>query len=155
MLRFINKNKTEYTMTDQEFINICNESVSMADAAVKAKMHFNTFKRRAVKLECYKPNQGGQGHRKPWMEQRAIPLKEILDGEHPHFQTYKLKKRLYDVGLKSNKCEECGVSEWNGKPIQCELDHINGDSRDHRLDNLRILCPNCHSQTDTFRAKNT
>jgi Zn finger protein HypA/HybF involved in hydrogenase expression len=155
MLRFINKNKTEYTMTDQEFINICNESVSMAEAAVKAKMHFNTFKRRAVKLECYKPNQGGQGHRKPWMDQRAYVLEDILDGRHPQYSTYKLKHRLYSVGLKSNACEECGTSEWNGKSIECEMDHINGDRTDHRLENLRILCPNCHSQTDTFRAKNT
>lgn len=52
------------------------------------------------------------------------------------------------------KCEECGISEWNNKPIVLELDHTNGDSNDNSLGNVRLLCPNCHSQTDTFRIRN-
>ena len=43
---------------------------------------------------------------------------------------------------------------WCGKEITLELDHINGDNRDHRVQNLRLLCPNCHSQTDTWRGRN-
>jgi len=58
-------------------------------------------------------------------------------------------------GLKENKCEginniKCGISEWAGMELKCELDHINSDSTDHRLRNLRILCPNCHAQTETY-----
>ena len=52
------------------------------------------------------------------------------------------------------KCEKCGLSEWQGEPLICELHHINGDSTDNRIENLIILCPNCHSQTDNFRSKN-
>ena len=140
-------------MTDLEFIQICESSPSMAAAAVKVGVHFNTFKKRALKLNCYKTNQGGKGMNKLGGNP-GIPLEEILEGKHPQYQTFKLKHRLFQVGIKQNKCEECGISEWNGKPIACELDHINGNSNEHILENLRVLCPNCHSQTDTFRAKN-
>lgn len=101
------------------------------------------------------PNQGGKGTSKPKYEGNGkIPLDDILRGKYPQYQTFKLKNRLFKVGLKENVCEICGTSEWNNKKLMCELDHINGDSDDHRLENLQILCPNCHSQTDTFRAKN-
>ena len=141
-------------MTDQEFISITKSCSSMAEASSKIGIHFNTFKRRAIKLGCYEPNQGGKGTEKKWMKTRSIALEEILEGKHPQYQTYKLKHKLFNEGIKSNKCEECGIDSWNGKSIECELDHIDGNSSNHVLSNLRILCPNCHSQTDTFRAKN-
>ena len=141
-------------MTDQEFISITSSSSSMAEACSKIGVHFNTFKRRAIKLNCYVPNQGGKNTKKKWMENRSISLNEILDGKHPQYQTYKLKHRLFKEGIKTNRCEECEIECWNGKSIECELDHIDGNSNNHILSNLRILCPNCHSQTETFRAKN-
>lgn len=67
-----------------------------------------------------------------------------------------LKKRLIDDGLKEYKCECCGIlDEWNGKKLNLQLDHINGINNDNRLDNLRFLCPNCHSQTKTFGGRNS
>lgn len=142
-------------MTDQEFIEICKNSNSMSAAAAKIGIHFNTFKRKAVKLGCYNTNQAGKGVNKPKAEGNGkIPLEDILEGKQPQYQTFKLKNRLIETGLKVNQCEECGISEWNDKPIKIELDHINGIRTDHRLENLRMLCPNCHSQTNTFRAKN-
>ena len=99
----------------------------------------------------YKGNKGAKGRVKK--NGNWIPLKEILEGKQPQYQSYKLKHRLFDKGIKINECDECNISEWNGKGISCELDHINGDSSDHKLENLRILCPNCHSQTLTFRSK--
>lgn len=142
-------------MTDEKFITVCENAKSMAAAAVELGIHFNTFKKRAVKLNCYNPNQSGKGTNKVKIEGHGkLPLKEILEGMHPQYQTFKLKNRLFKEGLKQNCCEECGISEWNGKHIACELDHINGNRTDHRLENLKVLCPNCHSQTSTFRAKN-
>lgn len=138
-------------MTDEQFIEICQESQSMAVAASKLNLHFNTFKKRAVKLNCYKPNQSGKGLNKIMPE---IDVKEILNGDHPHYQSFKLKNKLFKFGYKENKCEICGVNKWMGKDINCELDHIDGDRTNHKLENLRILCPNCHSQTETFRSKN-
>ena len=74
--------------------------------------------------------------------------------EYSSLSSANVKKLVYRLGLKENKCECCGLTEWQGKPITCELHHINGDKTDNRLENLIILCPNCHSQTDNFRNKN-
>ena len=65
-----------------------------------------------------------------------------------------IKKRLIAEGLKRAECELCGLERWRGKPVSLALHHVNGDGEDNRLENLQILCPNCHSQTDTFGAKN-
>lgn len=63
---------------------------------------------------------------------------------------------IYNVleNLYGPACQECGITEHNNKPIKCQVDHINGDSTNNRLDNLRLLCPNCHSQTHTFAGRN-
>ena len=74
--------------------------------------------------------------------------------EHSSLRSAYVKELIFRLGLKENKCEKCGTSEWQGKPLTCELHHINGDSTDNRIENLIILCPNCHSQTDNFRSRN-
>ena len=74
--------------------------------------------------------------------------------EHSSLSSSNVKNLLFRLNLKENKCEICGLSEWLGTPIQCELHHINGDPTDNRVENLQILCPNCHSQTDNFRSRN-
>lgn len=136
--------------SNEEFINICNESETAAQAAAKLGLSFSTFKRKAIKLGCYNTNQGGKGTNKIMPK---IPLEDILAGLQPQYNTFKLKTRLFKEGLKENKCEICGINEWCGNYISCELHHIDGNPHNHLLSNLQIICPNCHSQTDTFRSK--
>ena len=90
----------------------------------------------------------------PWNKGKAYKtkqyhnIKEILVENSPHKNTYQLKLRLIKEGLKEAKCEICGYSE------SIELHHINGNPTDNRLENLQILCPNCHAKTDNYRVKN-
>lgn len=82
------------------------------------------------------------------------PLNQVLV-ENSTYNPYRLKLRLIRDGILANVCSECGLTpEWNGKPLSLQLDHINGVHNDHRLDNLRLVCPNCHSQSSTYAGKN-
>lgn len=86
----------------------------------------------------------------------TIPLAEILEGKHPDCNRYHFKKKLIAAGLKTNDCEVCGIHEiWNNEKLVMQLDHINGISNDNRLENLRMVCPNCHSQTKNFSGRNS
>ena len=84
---------------------------------------------------------------------KKIPLSDILT-KNSRYKTGRLKKRLWKANKLDKKCVECGLSEWwNGKRLSLQLDHINGDRNDNRIENLRILCPNCHTQTETYGNK--
>ncbi len=91
----------------------------------------------------------GRGDLKP--RPRQQPLERILQNSRSR-QT--IKRRLLQAGILKNVCEECGLAEWRGKPLAIQIDHRNGIRDDHRVENLRMLCPNCHSQTETFAGRN-
>ena len=142
-------------VNQEEFIKICQESATMAIAARKLNMHFNTFRRYAIKFGCYNTNQSHKGIKTGPRIDR-IPTDDILAGLHPDYQTYKLKLRLLREVYIEDKCQRCG---WNEKVVgaefsPCELHHKDGNSRNHLKDNLELICPNCHSLTETYRAKN-
>lgn len=86
-------------------------------------------------------------------KEREKSLDEIMV-ENSSYKSQDLKRRLIKAGLKEDICELCGQSNvWNGQHLVLQLDHINGNHYDNRFENLRILCPNCHSQTETFGNK--
>lgn len=95
----------------------------------------------------YKAIQRGEIKTRP----PGAPLPRLLlTGKSRH----NIKHRLIKAGLLDVRCQECGLSEWRGKPLMPHIDHINGVRDDHRLENLRMLCPNCHSQTETYGGRN-
>lgn len=127
-------------------IEALESSLTMREACKKVNMPFQSFKRKVIKLGLYKPNQSGKGTYKS-----TILLSDVFANE-VRMSSNVLKKRLFREGYKQEICEECScTNQWNNKKLTLELDHINGNSKDNSLENLRILCPNCHSQTPTFR----
>lgn len=114
---------------------------------------YNTLKRLLILWGvAHLKNQAGIGYKKP--RKHKTPIENYLKIDGILIQTFKLKLLLWENGLKEKKCEQCSLSEWQGVPIPLELDHINGTKHDNRIENLRVLCPNCHALTPTYRGKN-
>jgi hypothetical protein len=80
---------------------------------------------------------------------QGMPVEELLVIGPDRNRTH-VKLRLFSAGIKENRCDECGLTEWLDEPLNMALHHVNGDGRDNRVENLKLLCPNCHSQTPNF-----
>ncbi|MBO4465240.1 MAG: HNH endonuclease [Bacteroidales bacterium] len=83
---------------------------------------------------------------------RAIPNEEIFRRDSNYKCSWRLRER-YKIATGITSCENCGLSSWQGVPIPLEIHHINGNNTDNRLDNLQLLCPNCHALTDNYRGR--
>lgn len=133
---------------------LIESSKTMAEAARKCNLPFMTFKRYATKIGLYKPNQPGRGVTRKCKKQ--IQTEDLLSGRYnKYYQTTKMRKRLIDEGYKEDRCEKCGWAEKrpDSKYSCCELHHKDGDNTNNRLDNLEILCPNCHALSDWYCTK--
>lgn len=147
---------------DDELLKIAAGSHSVADVMKKLGLipaggNHRLYKERLKRL----------GHTKfkkrPYNASHQRPLDDYLVLNGPSINTSKLRQKLLRAALKEEKCEICGLGRvWNEKSLTLHLDHIDGNRRNNTLKNLRLVCPNCHSQTPTYamikpesRAKNT
>jgi Zn finger protein HypA/HybF involved in hydrogenase expression len=123
-----------------------NENQSKSFICKELKCKPITLDSYLVKLNLdYKGNQGGKGIKCDPNYKTA--LEYIESGAY--ISSHKLRQKLFKDKIKEKKCEECGVTEWNNKKLEFELHHKDGNHYNNELTNLIILCPNCHSQTDT------
>ena len=97
----------------------------------------------------YKGNMGLKGKK---TDTKYVPALDYINNQF--VSAHKLKLKLIRDGIKKHECEVCGTVEWMGKKVPIELDHIDGNHYNNDFDNLRIVCPNCHAQTDTNSGKN-
>ena len=104
------------TFTDEELILQYNKMPFLSKLAAHFEVPEISIFRRSKRLGLKYKNGGSQ---------KSIPLSEILEGKHPHFQTNKLKKKILKEGIFENICSECGIKDWNGKDLIFHLDHIN------------------------------
>jgi hypothetical protein len=86
--------------------------------------------------------------------QRSVKISEWLAGNRSWKAMVPNWAKNYLLEQVGNKCSECGIDEWNGKSLSLEVDHIDGIHYNNSPENLRILCPNCHSTTDTYKNRN-
>ena len=126
--------KSTYNISIEKSIieNAINSTRSMGEASALLKLERRTFRKLADEYNLYDPI------RKCAFNERYSTI-DILNGLYPQYHSAKLSKRLVKEGFKEYKCESCGISEYNNKPISLELNHINGNSYDHSLDNLELL----------------
>lgn len=151
-------------ITKEEFQQICNSSNSKKEALFKLghtgrayesgfyyKKFDNYVNNFNIDLTTFNKNCN---YRKSIQSSAITPIRDILQ-RNISYMSSSFKRRLFQENLLINKCYECGqIDAHNGKPLTLQLDHINGNRHDNNLENLRILCPNCHSQTITYGGRN-
>jgi hypothetical protein len=147
--------------TKEQVFVAFSESNSIASALVKlglkgAGANYRMAHRMIKEYEIDISHMLGQAHLRNkthnWHPKRE--LKDILIENSPNVSSNDLRVRLITEGIFERKCYSCFLEEWLSVPIPLELEHKNGNHSDNRLDNLTLLCPNCHAQTSTYRGKN-
>lgn len=145
-----------YSIDSETFKSIVENSTSLKEMLDKIGLgyrghSYEVLKQRISEEGLIIPN--GNSNKK---QTRYCNIESILIEDSPFISTSSLKKRLLKEGIIEEICAMCGqLPVHNNMPLALQLDHINGISNDHRISNLRLLCPNCHSQTETYSGKNT
>jgi 5-methylcytosine-specific restriction endonuclease McrA len=153
--------KSKYTKEILKPLVEKNKSLAgvIRDLGLKPRGSNYTFIRRRIN-ECLLDTSHftGQGWRIGKLSYNKYDvngfIENVLVVDGPGWTSHNIKNKLFEFGLKEKQCENCPQgSIWNGGELRFHLDHINGNHSDNQLENLKILCPNCHSQTSTYSTK--
>lgn len=149
-----------YKLTNQEFIDLVKSSLNTSEVLFKLgytttgnSWGYSQIKQRMQELNLSGKDFRGKSAIVEKTEQNVVDPKELFCKDSKHARCV-LRRAIISENLIPYKCAICGITEWQGKNLSLELDHINGINNDNRLENLRFLCPNCHSQTVTYGSKN-
>ena len=149
-----------YKLSDTEFIDLVKSSLNISEVLFKLgyttkgnSWGYTKVKQRMTDLNLNGTDFRGKSALKQNSVDKEIPAEKLLVENSKHPRNI-LRKHIIRYNLLPYECAICGCKEWQGKTISLELDHINGINNDNRLENLRFLCPNCHSQTDTYGSRN-
>ena len=118
----------------------------------RLKLAYRSGKRNAKDIYANIPRETKE--KMAWSKNKSITPNNVIFTENSLYSNELVKGRIVKDNLLEYKCSKCGIDNWCGETLILDLDHINGDNRDNRLENLRYLCPNCHSQTDTYKGRN-
>lgn len=146
-----------YSISEEEFRNLIKSSYSYREALLKlgycgSGRGYDIIKRRIKELNISIKHFSSFG--KNSNNKIKYTLQEILIKDSKYTNTTNMKQRLIKAEMLEYKCAICGnTGNWLNKELVLQLDHINGDHTDNRIENLRLLCPNCHSQTETFTSR--
>ena len=121
----------------------------------RVKKRFKTEVEAVQFLKSIKNNRVGQASplTKKVLRYNERPLEDYLSNKYPA-QSNHLRQKLIRRGIFDHICDECGCTKWLGKPIPLELEHRDGDHSNNSIENLRLLCPNCHAMTPTYKGRN-
>ena len=152
---FISEVRVTYrTWTDEQLIEAIRSSSNISEVIRKIGLkscnsgNHQTIRRKISELKIEISHFGESSYGQ--LNTKPKPLCDILVENSTYVSTQNLKRKLIKLGYLNDKCAECGLMKWKGKKLSLHLDHINGINNDHRIENLRLLCPNCHSLTPTY-----
>lgn len=149
-----------YKLSDEQFVELLKKSSTISEVLFKLgytvkgnSWGYSQVKRRMDDLNLDYSIFKGKSAAIKTGRLNNVRKEDILKENCKHQRTV-LRRYVIKNNLIPYKCAICGCTEWQGKTLSLELDHINGINNDNRLENLRFLCPNCHSQTSTYGSRN-
>ena len=146
------------TYTEEEFRSAVKDSASVSQTMLKLGMTatgqaYHSFYRAKEEWGVDTSHFTGALWSKGRIIGPKIPLEDYLTNKRK-IGSFALKRKLLKAKVFEEKCQKCQGTEWNSQPMPLELDHIDGNPANNNLSNLRILCPNCHAQTETHGGRN-